>query len=464
MIFKRKNISSLHLPHNKHTASCVPVRINAPKEVLIPMDMHSGHVAEPIVSVGDYVKVGQLIAREEGRFSAPVHSSVSGKVIAIEPLFRARGTRFSKSAMEVEGKEVLAIRIENDGLMTISETVKAPTYTNPDEFLQAVRDSGCVGLGGAAFPTWAKLNEMRNEQYKVDTVLVNAAECEPYITSDHRMMVDHTQLVIDGIEHLRNGMFQYLEHATFKICIEKNKPDAIAALKAAAAGKPYIEIVELKAIYPQGAKQVMLYNATGRVSIAGKRFPYFGAIIINVSSIAKMAEYLNTGMPIVERIVTVDGPAVEKPMNLIAPIGTPISELLAYTGLKSEPSKVVVGGPMNGNTVCKVTDPIVKISNSILVFDEKTARLPEPSVCIHCGRCIDKCPININVPGVELAIKAKDDETKEKLLIATGVRQCVDCGCCSYVCPANRHLLATNQDAKAWLKKYAASKAEGGNK
>lgn len=452
MIFKRKNISSLHLPHNKNTAECTPVRINAPKEVLLPMDMHSGHVAEPIVSVGDYVKVGQLIAREEGRFSSPVHATVSGKVVAIEKILRP------------SGKEVQVIRIENDGLMTVDSSVKAPTYTNPDEFLQAVRDSGCVGLGGAAFPTWAKLNEMRNEQYTVDTVLVNAAECEPYITSDHRMMVDHTELVISGIDHLRNGMFQYLENAKFKICIEKNKPDAIAALKEAAAGKDYIEIVELKAIYPQGAKQVMLYNATGRVSIAGKRFPYFHAIIINVSSIAKMAEYLNTGMPLVERIVTVDGPAVEKPMNLIAPIGTRISDLLAHTGLKAAPGKVVVGGPMNGNAVCSADDPIVKVSNSILVFDEKTAKLPEPSVCIHCGRCVDKCPININVPGVELAMRAKDDETKERLLIATGVRQCVDCGCCSYVCPANRHLLATNQDAKWWLKQYASKKAEGGNK
>ena len=207
MIFKKKNISSLHLPHNKNTASCVPVAINAPAEVLLPMDMHSGHVAEPIVSVGDYVKVGQLIAREEGRFSSPVHATVSGKVVAIEPISRP------------SGKEVLAIRIENDGLMEVDSSVKAPVYTNPDEFLQAVRDSGCVGLGGAAFPTWAKLNEMRNEQYSVDTVLVNAAECEPYITSDHRMMVDHTDLVISGIEHLRKGMFPYLENAKFKICI-----------------------------------------------------------------------------------------------------------------------------------------------------------------------------------------------------------------------------------------------------
>jgi electron transport complex protein RnfC len=304
---------------------------------------------------------------------------------------------------------------------------------------------------------------MRNEQYTVDTVLVNAAECEPYITSDHRMMVDHTELVISGIDHLRNGMFQYLENAKFKICIEKNKPDAIAALKEAAAGKDYIEIVELKAIYPQGAKQVMLYNATGRVSIAGKRFPYFGAIIINVSSLAKMAEYLNTGMPLVERIVTVDGPAVENPMNLIAPIGTRISELLTYTGLKATPGKVVVGGPMNGNAVCSVDDPIVKVSNSLLVFDEKSSVLPDPSVCIRCGRCIDKCPINISVPNVDIALKEKDEDRRAELLIKTGVRQCVDCGCCSYVCPAHRHLLQSNQNAKWWLKQYASSK-KGGNK
>ena len=447
----KKNISSLHLPHNKNTAECVPVKIAAPSEVILPMDMHSGHVAEPVVNVGDYVRVGQLIAREEGRFSSPVHATVSGTVKAIEPILRANG------------KEVLAIYIENDGKMEISETVKAPVINNCDEFLQSLRESGVVGLGGAAFPTWAKLNEMRNEEYTVDTVLVNAAECEPYITSDHRMMVDHPELIVAGVEYLRNHMYEYLKDAKFKICIEKNKPDAIAVLKEAFAGKDYVEIVELKAIYPQGAKQVMLYNATGRVSIAGKRFPYFHAIIINVSSLAKVAEYLSTGMPLVERIVTVDGPAVEKPMNLIAPIGTRISELVKVTGLKSEPGKVVVGGPMNGNAVCSIEDPIVKVSNSVLIFDEKSSVLPDPSVCIRCGRCIDKCPININVPNVDIALREKDEARREELLIKTGVRQCVDCGCCSYVCPAHRHLLESNQNAKWWLKQYASSK-KGGNK
>ena len=322
-------------------------------------------------------------------------------------------------------------------------------------------ESGVVGLGGAAFPTWAKLNEMRNDEYTVDTVLVNAAECEPYITSDHRMMVDHPELIVKGVEYMRQYMNEYLKDARFVICIEKNKPDAIAKMKEVFAGKDYVEIQELKAIYPQGAKQVMLYNATGRVSIAGKRFPYFHAIIINVSSLAKVAEYLSTGMPLVERIVTVDGPAVKEPKNLIAPIGTRISELLKVTGLKSEAGKVVVGGPMNGNAVCSVDDPIVKVSNCVLVFDEKNSVLPEPSSCIHCGRCINKCPIKINVPAVEDALRVKDEAKREKLLIETGVRQCVDCGCCSYVCPAHRHLLATNQEAKWWLKDYAR---KGGNK
>ncbi len=450
-MFKKKNISSLHLPHNKNTAACVPTRIKDPKEVILPMDMHSGHVAEPVVNVGDYVKIGQLIAREEGRFSSPVHATISGTVTKIEPLKRANG------------KEVLAIYIEND-FKNVKDDLKAPVINNCDEFLEAIRQSGCVGLGGAAFPTWAKLNEMRNGEYTVDTVLVNAAECEPYITSDHRMMVDNPNLIVDGVEYLRKYMHEYLSNAKFKICIEKNKPDAIETLKKAFSGKDYVEIVELKAIYPQGAKQVMLYNATGRVSIAGKRFPYFHAIIINVSSLAKVAEYLNTGMPLTERIVTVDGPAVANPKNLIAPIGTPINNLLEETGLKNEAAKVVVGGPMNGNAVLNTTDPIVKVSNAILVFDEKTAVLPDPTVCIHCGRCIDKCPININVPKVELAMRVKDDELKEKLLIETGVRQCVDCGCCSYVCPANRHLLSTNQDAKWWLKQYDKAKKEGGNR
>ncbi len=444
----KKDISSLHVPHNKHTAACEPVRIETPKEVLLPMNMHSGHDAEPIVQVGDHVKVGQLIAREEGRFSSPVHATVSGTVVEIAPMATANG------------KGTMAIRIESDGKMEISEEVKVPEFTDCDSFLQAVREGGVVGLGGAAFPTWAKFNEATNPDYQVDTVLINAAECEPYITSDHRMMLAHPELIADGIEYLRKYMCQYLGNAVFKICIEKNKADAIEVLKKTFAGKDYVVIHELKTIYPQGAKQVMLYNATGRVSVAGKRFPSFGALIINVSSLAKMAEHLNTGMPLVERIVTVDGPAVEKPMNLIAPIGTRISELLKITGLKAEPGKVVVGGPMNGSAICSVDDPIVKVSNAVLVFDQKTAKLPKESACINCGRCMEKCPVGISVSLVGQAMRVKDEDRKAEMLIDSGVRQCVDCGCCSFVCPANRPLLQVNQQAKSYLKNYAAAQKE----
>ena len=446
MIFK-KDISSLHVPHNKNTAGCEPVKIQTPKEVILPMNMHSGGEAEPIVTVGEHVYVGQLIAREEGRFSSPVHATVSGTVAEIMTLPTARG------------KEVKAIRIESDGKMEADPNMNPPVFEGCDGFLQAVRESGVVGLGGAAFPTWAKLNEATNPDYKVDTVLINAAECEPYITSDHRMMLAHADLIDDGIEYMRKYMSEYLGDATYKICIEKNKPDAIKVLKERFANKPYVVIHELNAIYPQGAKQVMLYNATGRVAIAGKRFPSFGALIINVSTLSKMAEYLNTGMPLVERIVTVDGPAVKKPGNFIAPIGTSIRTLLELTETDLEKvGKVVIGGPMNGNATVSVDSPIVKVSNCILAFDHKTATLAEPSACIRCGRCMEKCPVDIHVAGVEAAAAIKDEEKRAAALIDTGVRQCVDCGCCSYVCPAHRPLLAMNQDAKWWLKQYERSK------
>ena len=449
MIFK-KDISSLHVPHNKHTAACVPVRIDTPAQVILPMvaHQHSGYVAVPIVNVGDHVYRGQLIAREEGRFSSPVHATVSGTVTKIEPIPVAGG------------RNIPAVYIESDGKMELDPSIKAPVFNGCQEFLQAVRQSGVVGLGGAGFPTWAKFNETTNPDYKVDTVLINAAECEPYITSDHRMMLDHPDLIADGIEYLRTHMSEQLGNAKFMICIEKNKPDAIEVLKKTFADKDYVVIHELNAIFPQGAKQVMLYNATGRVAIAGRRFPSFGATIVNVSTLAKMAEYLNTGMPLLDRVVTVDGPAVANPMNLIAPIGTPISELLKVTGLKAEPGKIVVGGPMNGSAMHSIDSPISKVANAVLVFDKKSAVLPEPSACIRCSKCMEKCPVGISVPNVGPAMNIKDEDKKAAALIATGVRQCVECGCCSYVCPAHRPVLQTNDEARSFLKKYAAAQKE----
>ena len=444
MIFK-KDISSLHVPHNKNTAGCEPVKIETPKEVILPMNMHSGGEAEPIVTPGDHVYVGQLIAREEGRFSSPVHATVSGTVAEILTLPTARG------------KEVKAIRIESDGKMEKDPAMKAPVFEGCDGFLQAVRESGVVGLGGAAFPTWAKLNEATNPDYKVDTVLINAAECEPYITSDHRMMLAHADLIDDGIEYMRKYMNEYLGEATYKICIEKNKPDAIEVLKKKFADKPYVVIHELNAIYPQGAKQVMLYNATGRVAIAGKRFPSFGALIINVSTLSKMAEYLNTGMPLVERIVTVDGPAVKKPGNFIAPIGTSMKDVFDFCGgFKEEPRKVMYGGPMMGIAVPTLDEPIIKNTNAILAFNDKDATLPDETPCIRCGNCINHCPLNLNPPAIAKALASGDGAEIAK----TKVNICMECGACVFVCPAHRMIVHRNKLAKAELRAYQTKLAE----
>ena len=452
-----KNISSLHVPHNKHTDKCEPIRIATPKEVVLAMNPLNGHSAQnmstPIVKVGDYVRVGQVIAKEQGRFSTVVHATVSGTVVEIAPL-----TYGDDMAID-------AIRIESDGKMEKDPDLKPPVMNSCEDFLQAVRASGVVGLGGASFPTWQKFKEFTNPGYTVDTVLINAAECEPYITSDHKMMTLHPDLIADGIEYLRKYMNEYLGNAVFKICIEKNKPDAIEILKETFKDKDYVVIHELEAIYPQGAKQIMLYNATGRVAVAGKRFPSFGATIINVSSLAKMAEYLNTGMPLVERIITLDGPAVKNPKIVIAPVGTRISHLMNELEFNGEVGKVVIGGPMNGHAAYSTESPIVKVANAVLFFGEEDCKTVDYSACIHCGRCVEHCPVGIDVVSVEKALRIKDENKREIKLIDTGVRQCYECACCTYVCPARRPLMAWNQDARWWLKQYAASKAtkEGGN-
>ena len=443
MIFK-KNISSLHVPHNKNTAGSVPVPVSAPREVVLPMNMQSGHEAVPVVNVGDHVYLGQLIAKEEGRASSPVHASVSGTVTEIAPI-RLAGDR-----------EVLAIRIENDGKMERHPDMKAPVVTNLDEFLEAVRNSGVVGLGGAAFPVWAKLDAVRNNE--IETILVNGAECEPYITSDHRMMLDRSDLVVRGV----NLMKEHMKVPRVVIAIENNKQDAIDKMKELFRDDPAVEIYPLETVYPQGAKQVLLYNVTGKVVKGGQRMASLGVLIINVSSVAKLAEYIETGMPLVDRIVTVDGSAVKEPKNLIVPIGTPIRHLLNEVEMKAEPGKIHIGGPMLGHAITELDSPVIKATNAILAFEEKDSIDLEASSCIRCGRCMANCPVGLNVVGIERAMAKKDEDERAAALTKLGLKQCIECACCSYVCPAHRPILARNLEGKEFLKKYNAAKKEGG--
>lgn len=433
-----KSISSLKLPHYKGTAGLSSVPIAAPPEVLLPMNMHPGGAAVPVVEVGDYVRVGQLIAREEGRNSSPVHASISGTVTAIEPY-----------------DNTLAIRIRGDGKMEVDPSVKPHDPKDLDEFLQLVRDSGIVGLGGAAFPLWAKLDAVRKGPIK--TVLVNGAECEPFITSDHRMMLENSDLIVEGVELLR----KFLGSEEFIIGIEKNKPDAIEKLTKVFADDPAVTVKPLKSVYPQGAKQVLLYNATGKVVGEGQRLASLGVIIINVSSLAKMALFIRTGMPLVDKYVTVDGSAVKSPKNFIIPIGTPTSYVIEQAGgFSCEPGKVIFGGPMMGRCINSLDRPVIKATNAIVALSEKDSRALEPTTCIHCGRCANVCPIGLNPTIYAKAMENEDEAERFALLDKSKVQLCIECGCCSYVCPARRPLVDTNKNAKRFVRSYKAALAE----
>ena len=436
----KKNISTLKLHHHKHTAASQSVRIAPPKEVLLPMTMHAGAPAEPIVAVGDYVRVGQKIAeRGEKGFSSPVHATVSGTVTAIEPYTQA------------DGRSVQIIRIESDGKMEKDPAIKPPVANDVEEFLEVVAESGIVGLGGAAFPLWGKLAAVRRNQ--IDTVLINGAECEPYITYDHRMMVEHSDLIVKGVEILR----KWMKSKRFVIGIEDNKPDAIAKLREAFAGDTSVEVLPLPSIYPQGAKQVLLYNVTGQVVKGGQRLASLGVIIINVSSLAKLAQYMEDGMPLIDRIVTVDGSAVKEAKNLVAPIGTPIEHLFEQAGgLNCEPGKVLIGGPMLGIAVKSMSEPTQKATNAILAMTEKEAKTFEPTACIRCGRCVANCPVSLNPAALARAAELEDEDQRFIRLQEYSIGQCIECACCSYVCPAHKPLMAQNLQAKRFVKKYKA--------
>ena len=426
MLFKKK-ISAVHVPHCKSTQDMHSVRIAPPDSVTIPMSMHSGVPAVPVVQKGDHVYIGQLIAKEgEGRVSSPIHASVSGTV------------------SEVSEK---SISIKSDGKMEKDPEMKAPKLDTLDDFLDGCRKSGIVGLGGAAYPLHGKWEAVRKN--KIDTVLINGAECEPYCTADNRTMVEDADHIKSGIEILKKfvGAKEYI------IGIEANKPEAISHLTEVFKDDSSVEVKTLESVYPQGAKQVLLWNATGKVVAAGQRLASLGVIITNVTTLAKMALYFETGMPLVDKCVSVDGSAVKNPSNIIVPIGTSFGYCLeACGGFKEEPRKVIVGGPMMGRTVASLDEPVVKATNGIVAMGEKEAILSEPSPCIHCGRCVEACPLNLNPVAFAKALSMEDEDEKEALLKREDVAQCMECGCCAFVCPAHRPLVANNREDKRFMR------------
>ncbi len=425
----KKHLSGVSVPHHKETATLATVTMPVPDKVTIPMIQHMGAPCEPLVKVNDLVKVGQKIGESSAAFSVPIHASVSGKVTALEDFIMPTGVRTK------------AVVIESDKEQSVAESVTSPFIHNFQEFLQAVKESGLVGLGGAGFPTHIKLNPKNIDQ--VDTLIVNAAECEPYITADVRTIMEDGEALMDGIEVVMKqlDLFQAI------IGIEDNKPEAIAYLEK--IRRENMKVKVLKSKYPQGGEKVLIYETTGRIVMEGKLPADAGVLVMNVSSLVFLAKYLKTGMPLVEKKLTVAGGAIGEPKNLWVPIGTSYADVIEFCGgYKKEPAKIIMGGPMMGIAVYDDRFPVLKNNNAILAFDKEEAKIEPEGACIRCGKCAMACPFNLMPADIDRAQKAGNVDELLKLK----VQLCMECGCCSYVCPAKRQLVLANRLAKKLIR------------
>ena len=394
------------------------VRFPEPKVAVFPLSMHLGAPATACVNVGDYVKVGQKIGEQAGFISAPIHSSVSGTVVAIEE--RPHASR---------GK-CMAVVIESDGKGEIHESVKPNKPLDeltPDEIIDIVREAGIVGMGGAGFPTYVKLNPGK----PIDAVLVNACECEPMLTADHRMLLEYADDIIFGLQ----AEMKTVAAPKGIIVIEENKPDAIALLREKTADLEGIEVLEVATQYPQGGEKMLIKRAMGRSVPSGKLPADVGACVSNVSTVKAIADAIKTGMPLVERITTVTGPHIPNPGNFIVKIGTSAADLVAACGgIQGENVLVKAGGPMMGFPQTTLDTPIMKGSNGIIAIDNDET---EPVECIKCGRCVDVCPMELK-PLYFAKYAGANDPQKLK---DYNIMDCMECRCCEYICSSKLPLV-----------------------
>jgi electron transport complex protein RnfC len=336
--------------------------------------------------------------------------------------------------------------------MTPDPSIAPPTVTSFDEFSAAVRASGLVGLGGAGFPTAVKLDAEKKGLLK--KIIINAAECEPYITSDTRTMLDDADFVKRGVELLE----KYISAEEVIIGIEANKPECIAKMREIFASDAKVRVVKLPTGYPQGAEKILIYNTTGLVVPEGGLPADVGCIVMNVTSVAFIAKYMETGMPLVEKCLTVDGSGVKEPGNVIAPIGASIEDVVAFAGgFTDDVAKVMYGGPMMGIAVYSTADPIMKNNNAVIALSEKEVKHAESNPCIHCGRCVAACPMGLNPTAFSKALKVDDKEDRKERLSTAKINLCIECGCCSFVCPSRRPLVQNNRLAKADLRELSSA-------
>ncbi|MBQ2834055.1 MAG: electron transport complex subunit RsxC [Clostridia bacterium] len=403
------------------------VNAAAPARVTIAMSQHLGAPAACCVKVGDVVNMGQVIGEAQGAISAPVHASVSGKVVAVSTCVLA------------SGKSVPAVVIDNDYEDRWDESVKACENVDAlsaQDIVDIARSCGVVGLGGATFPTAVKLNTASLDP-KPDTLVINGSECEPYLTSDHRLMVECAEQIIDGIRFAMKATGV----SCAKVGIENNKPDAIEAMKAAATDG--IEIVALPAKYPQGYEKMLIYALTGRRVPNGKLPSAVQCIVMNVATCASLSDAVRKGQPVIDRIVTVAG-RVANPCNLRVRIGVPLLDVIDQVGgMTDGVRKLICGGPMMGKTMSTLNTPITKNFSAFLPLGEESVSAEE-SACIRCGRCMRACPMGLMPAKMDALVRHGDYAGA----IALGALNCMECGSCTYSCPAKRELLQAIKVAK----------------
>ncbi len=428
----------LHVPDHKEETNKKPIKIaeGAPVHIF-PLQQHIGALLEAKVNVGDYVKVGEVIADSTAYMSVPIHSSISGTVTAVKPYIHPSGA------------EVTSIFIENDFKYEVSDEIspKNVDTMSKQEIISVIRNAGIVGMGGAGFPTHVKLSPPEGKEVKY--LIMNAAECEPYLTSDHRRILEQAEEVVFGFRIC----LKLFDLEKGYIGIEANKPDAAKRLRDLKDNK--IEVVELKTKYPQGSEKHIIKAITGKKVPAGGLPVDAGAIVINVDTAYEIAQAFKIGMPVINRIITVAGDCIKEPSNLAVRLGTPFNFVIEQAGgIVGDARKIIMGGPMMGIAQYSLDVPTIKTTSGILALSESATIFDENSPCIKCGKCVKYCPMHLMPLYLSKFAEAGDLEMCEKY----NIMNCIECGLCSYLCPGRRSPVQNIRVAKQKINEKRRSK------